>query len=107
MKEENWERCKKITEWYYENIATYKKQISSDCDLTEDGKEKMKEILNEFTSRIEEYFDALEKADEENPCQKEILMEEFQNISNQFNKIAATTPKLLELKQKIEEKYNF
>ena len=112
------EKYRQIAQWYSEHSTLYKRQISIDIDLTMAAKPKMKALMEEFISRVNDFLKALESAkpvfariDEGMYTETKDALEQFGTIEDEFNKIsktfeklAVTTPKLLEIKRKIDEK---
>ncbi|MDR3549570.1 MAG: hypothetical protein P4M11_15100 [Candidatus Pacebacteria bacterium] len=111
-------RFKQVAQWYLEHMNSYKRQIAIDIDLSRASKTKMKPLVEEFSARLSDFLRALagsakkfarveqglaprNKAAED---QFQLLKDEFARLSKQFEKLSVTTPKLLEVKRRIDEK---
>jgi len=112
------DKFKQIAQWYSENLKSYSRQINIDIDLSTSSKPKMKSLVEEFIMRSNDFIKAVEAAkpifsridegiataNKDSLAQYDIIYEEFTKLHKSFEKISVTTPKLLEIKQRIDEK---
>ena len=102
---------------YRENFESYKEQIAIDTELSSSSKSKMESLITNFISRIDEFILAaatikpmIERIEngmaiESNDFTSKFrgLEDEYGNLGKVFEKLSVTTPKLMELKQKVDK----
>ena len=112
MKVKSLEKFRLIGQWYVLHSTSYNKTINTDIDLTNASRNKMKALLKSFITRVNEFITAIDNLKPAFVQEKDIriigqfnlLEEELERIHKLFEKIAVTTPKLLGVKRKIDEK---
>jgi len=106
-------KWKQIAQWYSYHLNLYKRQIPIDMDLATSSKPKMRTLIDQFLERVKDFNivldDIRKEAGDENKKERsteklDIIAEEFEQIKKAFEKITATTPKLIEVERKVEEK---
>ncbi len=112
---------KKIAELYLEHLAIYRRQLGLDSDLPTSSQQKMRELVDDFLVELEDYLTRVAKfqkllvqveqglvAPEQNDeRQPELLRDELNSLADRFERLAGTTPKLMEIKRRLDDKLRF
>lgn len=116
--EKELERYKQFTEWYLDHIALYRRQLSLDMEISKTSKEKMQILLDELVVQFENFLATIAKTQRINVQQIQGLETTetedqldlkgiFDNLILQFSDLATISPKLLEIKRRLEDKITF
>jgi len=98
-------RCKRYAETYLEYINLYYRQVLIDLNLPNSSQQKLKELLIDFINQLEDYLRRLET--NTNNHKKATFIEELNSLTDYFNNLANTTPKLKEIKKRVEAKMKY
>ncbi len=104
---------KRIAELYLEHLVLYRRQLSMDQDLPPSSQRKLSELLDDFLNQLEDFLTTLAQvqktllqtggATSDQIGRTAEMQQRLYELIKYFDRLAGTSPKLTEIKRKIDD----